>query len=282
MKRLIICFLFLAVTTCLHAQELQISQSVDKTEIAFEDSVLFKITLEWKGSQADILFTQPLHPYIDRMKVRGFNSVISSKDIGGQEVTTKTYNFTLIPTTGGEALIDSVAVHYMKPTDSIPAVLMTEPVAIQIAMPQPKKKESDRLPYWIIVVGGVLIGAGLIFFVLKSKKKETVIVLSPKEQFLEDLTVLKSESKSDLKIFQTGLYRLLLKYVNEEHKTDLSRYNDDEYIKVLTDNGMKVANAEQISKWIVQADKDKFAPAANAPGETIRLESEVRAYFEKI
>ncbi len=69
--------------------EIKISQSISKSEIAFEDSAQFNILIEWEGSQSAYLFKKPLSPFIDRMKIGQFSSSVSSRIINGVETTQK-------------------------------------------------------------------------------------------------------------------------------------------------------------------------------------------------
>ena len=283
MKTIIVFLILIIVPSISYTEGIEISQSLSQTEIAFEDSVTFEIQLQWEGPQSIYLFPRPLSPYIDRMKVRGFSSKISSNMIDGKEITQKRYTYTLIPTSAGLGLIDSVSVPYRYYLDSIPAILISEPMSVTIAYPRPKEKKDDSFPYWMVIVGLIVLGGGIgsyFMFIKKSKSKE--IILNPKDKFLEDLTELKNSSGNDLKQFQTGLYKILTNFIISEYNIDVSVVDMNEFISKMTDAGMILAHAEQMKKWLEQAEKDKYSPMSAAPGETIRLESAVRSYFEKM
>jgi hypothetical protein len=38
----------------------------------------------------------------------------------------------------------------------------------------------------------------------------------------------------------------------------------------------------RFSQWLLNAEQAKFSPVASAPGETMRLETEIRQYFETL
>ncbi len=278
----ILCFV-LTITSSTFA-EIKISQSISESKIAFEDSVQFQIVVEWEGSQTAYLFTKPLSPYIDRMKIRQFSSSVSSNTVNGIEITTKKYDYTLIPTSAGVGLIDSISIAYMKRNDSVPGVLVTEPMEVLIANPIAKVKDEGGFNYWLIIYGVlfVIIAGVLSYLKIRNDKKSIKQSLSPKEQFLSELTILKNESASDMKKFQTQFLSAISKYLVAEFNVDVSKMSTDAIIGELSNAGMSIKNAEQIRNWIQQAEIDKYAPITQSPGAVVRLESEIRTFFEKI
>jgi len=282
-------FSVLLLTLCLASSSLaggiSISQSVDKTETAFETTVVFELTFSWDGPQSAYIFTQPLQPVCDRMKITRFSSTISSTGTGENEITAKKYKFTLQPVSAGMAHIEPVTVSYLAWPDSIPGELFSEPMSVVVLDPVPVVVE-DELPVTtiviiivIVIVLAALISVALFFY---SKKKKVVPVLTAKDKFLEALTSLKSEVGSDLKKFQTGLYKILINYLENEYKLELAGKPSQVIIDELNKISMDGSQKGQISGWLMRAEKEKFSPVAGAPGETIRLESEIRSFFENI
>ena len=263
--------------------EVEVSQSLSKSEVAFEDSVQFQIVVEWQGSQYDYLFNKPLSPYIDRLKIGKFSSSVSSLKRDGLEYTQKKYNYTLLPTSAGSGLIDSISIAYLKRGDTIPSYVMTEPMDILIATPIPKVKKDNSAVSTYVYGSIILLVIGLFLIILKKKNSgPQEIVLSPKEEFLEMLTNVKNASGSDFKKFQTELFRIIVMYIGNEYKIDEANIKTDGLIDELAKAGMSMKNAEQITAWLKQAEIDKYAPAQTSPGAVVRLESEVRAFFENI
>lgn len=272
----------LTISTSAYA-EIKVSQSISESKIAFEDSVQFQILIEWEGSQTAYLFHKPLSPYIDRMKIREFSSSVSSHTVDGVEITRKKYDYTLIPTSAGLGLIDSISIAYMKRNDSVPGVVVTEPMEVLIANPIAKVKDEGGFNYWLLYLLLFVIIVGVLSYLkLRKNKKSIKKGISPKEQFLAELTTLKNESVSDMKKFQTQLYSALSKYLVTEYKVDVSKMNADAIIGELSNAGMSIKKAEQIRNWIQQAEIDKYAPITQSPGAVVRLESEIRTFFEKI
>ena len=281
--QIVIALLAILIISGTATAEIKVSQSLSQSKIAFEDSVKFEILIEWEGSQTAYLFQKPLSPFIDRMKIGQFSSSVSSQMRDGAEITYKKYNYTLIPTSAGLGLIDSIMIDYLKRYDSLPGLLVTEPMEVLIANPVAKVKEDGGFDIWMIFVFLLVVVAAVFSYVkLQKKKKSEQKQISPKEQFLCDLTDMKNSSASDMKKFQTDLFTALSNFLVTEYSLDVSKINTDALIDELTKVGLSVANAEQISNWMKQAGLDKCAPITQSPGAVVRLESEIRTFFEKI
>jgi len=277
-------FLMAVCTGWACAGEIAISQSLDRFNIPFEDSIHFDIVLQWQGPQSSYLFTSPLGPSFDRLKVRGFTSSISSTGSGDDEVTTKRFRYTLVPTSAGDATIDPITVSYISWPDSVPGQLVTEAMTVQIAEPLLPVEEDGTAAWWIVIVGSVAV-LGLIAFVLarwSAARQPKEIEKTPVEQFLDRLTALKREAGGDLKRFQVGLYENMAAFLKAQYDIESDRLGDDELAGALEVTDLNDDQKEQIGRWLVQARRDKFRPVVGAPGETIRLETEIRQFFEKL
>ncbi|MFZ5981619.1 MAG: hypothetical protein ACOYVF_13410 [Candidatus Zixiibacteriota bacterium] len=277
--------LVLVLANGVFADGINLSQAVDRTETAYESTVDFELTLSWKGPQSAYYFPQPLQPVCDRMKIQKFSSTISSAGTGDEEITTKKYKFTLKPTAAGMAYIQPVTISYVTWPDSIPGELVSEPMSVVVHDPVPVVEE-EGLPITtiVIIIVAVIALAGMVSVALflHAKKKPAVPVSTPKTKFLEALTGVKSEAGNNLKKFQTGLYKILLTYLEEEYHLELAGKPSQEIIEALNKVSMDGSQKGQISGWLMRAEKEKYSPVAGAPGETIRLESELRGFFEKI
>lgn len=261
---------------------ISVSQSVDKTQIAFADSVRFEIKLTWTGGQAAYRFERPLEPYFDRMKIGSFASSISSTGTGPEEVTTKSYRYTLIPTSGGIGQIDAVTVSYISWPDSIPGELVTEPLTVNIAQPIIEKPAGSLSTPMIVGIIAALIILAVVIVIIIRRRKPTEPVVSSKDKFLEALTALKSDAGSDIKRFTNGLIDLLTVYINDEYGITIDSFDQAAIVESLNRSNLAPAQKEQLAKWLAQFHADKFKPVTANPGDTIRLESEVREFFGKL
>lgn len=267
------------------AQDISISQMLDRAEMAFEDTARYEITLTWPGPQWAYRFDRPLQPDFDRLKVQRLSSSITSSGSGADETTTKVYQFELVPTLAGQGRIYPVTVEYMRWPDSTSGQLTTEAMAVSIAEPMPvAAPEEGGFGWWWLIVVIVVLGGGaggaIVFLKRRSVGREPR--RTPRDQFLQDLTTLKQESGTDLKKFQTGLYRCLVAYLSDEFHLELSGSSTVQISDRLRDTSMIESHRNQICEWLERAEREKFSPTASAPGETIRLENEVRRFFERL
>jgi len=280
---LLLTFIVAVCTGWAWAGEIAISQSLDRFRIPFEDSIHFDVVLQWQGPQSSYLFTSPLGTTFDRLKVRGFTSSISSTGSGDDEVTTKSFRYTLIPTSAGAATIDPITVSYISWPDSVPGQLVTEAMTVQIAEPLPPV-EGGGATVWVMVVLLVVVGglAALILVKRSAAREPKEIEKTPVQQFLDRLTALKQEAGGDLKKFQVGLYESMAAFLKARYDIESDRLGDNELVSALEVTDLNDDQREQIGRWLVQARRDKFRPVVGAPGETIRLETEIRKFFEKL
>ena len=259
-----------------------LSQSIDKTEMEFKDSLIFEIKLEWDGPQFAYRFEGPLNPYFDRLRVGRFSSSINSTGTGDAEKTTKKFSYTLLPTSSGTAKIDPIAIIFVSWPDSTPGQLLTEPVFISVADPV-FVEVPEEFPFWIFVAGGFLLigGASTALFLIRSGgvKEE---VLTPVQIALKELTKVKEDSGTDFKRFQAGVFSLLTKFSKENYQIETAEKSEAEIEAAFADTNLDETRKREIKNWIVKARKDKFSPAVASPGESVRLENEIRKFLESI
>jgi len=259
-----------------------LSQSINKTEMKFEDSLIFEITLEWEGTQFAYLFEGPLNPYFDRLRVGKFSSSINSTGTGDKEKTIKKFSYTLLATSSGTAKIDPIVISFISLPDSTRGQLLTEPFIINVADPV-FVEESESFPLWSFAMGGFLLigGVAAAFFLIKGggKKEE---VFTPAQIALQELAKVKENSGTDLKLFQTGVFSLLTKFSIENYQIETSGKSEAEIETAFADTNLNETRKRQIKDWIVRAEKDKFKPAVTSVGETVRLENEIRTFLESI
>ncbi|MCM2271387.1 MAG: BatD family protein [candidate division Zixibacteria bacterium] len=268
------------------AAAIDLSQSLDKASIAYEEEAVLTITVRWSGSQSAYLFDRPVQPELEKLKVQKFSTSVSSQatDIG--EVTTKTFSFTLIPVGSGTGRIQPMTIHYVSWPDSLPGDLATTEMSVNIAAARPVQKSSgisSRLKpaIWIPLAALLAGGAGVgTMLYLKRRRKPVVEVKSPGKIFLEGLSALATDAGSDLKRFQTGLYKLLVSFIHDQYGLEVAGKSADEIAQAVVGTSLSESQKAKLSGWLIRADREKFSPLPPAPGETIRLETELRQFFE--
>ena len=283
-KVLILLICLCALVPSVMAQGISVSQSLSSFSIAYEDSVLFEIELKWEGPQSAYLFGRPLNPAIDGMIIRGFSSSISSTGDGSNETTTKQYRYVLAPISSGPGQIASVNISYVTWPDSLPGELSTEPMTVVIAEPLPPPPKRDWSFLYYLAGALVVVGSlGMIVLWRRSlSRRPTETVRTVVEQFLDNLRVLKTDSGDDHKKFQTGLYSILGEFFKGQYGLKAGEYSEGQLARELLKSGLSEQARQKITAWFFQAKRDKFSPVTAGPGETIRLEAEIRELFEKL
>ena len=279
--------LIVGIVAVAASAEINVSQALSQTDIAFEDTTIFEIVLQWDGPQTTFRFDKPLNPLIDLMRVKGYSSSISSIGTGPDERTTKRYRYVLVPVQSGVGRIAPVSVPYVAWPDSIPGELVTEPMSVAIAKPIPRPGpgpgQKDSFPWIYIVIGLVAIGGGVVAAVLYRKPKVDIEPSQkPEENLLNGLDKLKADAGSDFKKFQSGLHSLLINYLKEKYGFETSQLNERTIESSLLDTKLSAAQQRTVAEWVVNAERDKFRPVSPAPGEAVRLESDVRAFFQRL
>ncbi len=266
-------------------QAMSLSQTLDKASMAFEDSAKLEITLTWPGSQLAYYFDKPVQPQLDRLKIQGYATSISSAATAQGEVTTKRFQFTLVPTSAGQGRIDPFTISYVHIPDSLPGGLTTSALTIQISDPIPRKQpanvENWRLKWsYILAICVTLLGVLALIIVKSRNKRPYQPVKSPVDAFLDRLGQAKTEANGDLRRFQAGLYKILLVFLGEQYGLNIAGLSTAEVIEQMESTNLSAGLKEKISGWLMRAEREKFAPLPPTPGETIRLEQEIREQFE--
>lgn len=117
-------------------------------------------------------------------------------------------------------------------------------------------------------------------FYLKKRRKPVLEVKTPGAVFLDGLSALSADAGSDLKRFQTGLYKLLVAFIHDQLGLEVAGRSADDIAQGIAGTSLAESQKSKISSWLIRADREKFSPLPPAPGETIRLETEVRQFFE--
>lgn len=278
--------LTIIAASAVRADGISVSQALDRSHLAFEDSATFEITLQWPGSQFAYRFPKPLDPQFDKLRVTRFESSVASKGAGEGEITLKTFRYTLMPLAPGEGRIQPIRIEYLTYPDSMAGEVMTEAMALQIDKPLPVPEPAGPIAVWIMVAAGAVVAAGTVVagvMVRRRRRAQTTEPdKTPKDVALEQLSLVRRDAGDDLKKFQSGLYRVLAGFLQARFDIRADELADDKLAEAIDGTDLPAAARQKISAWIVAARKDKFRPVAGAPGETMRRESEIRETLEKL
>ncbi len=264
---------------------ISVGQILDRTEVPYESTAVLEVSLTWPGGAGEYLFDRPPQLSLERLKVAQISSTVSATGSGETEVTTKKVRFTLKPTSAGLGKIDPATFGFLHLADSVTGSVSTQALTISIAEPAKVAKRKAALAMTrtnlIISAAAILVVITVIYlFVRKRNRRPRPVVQTPAEQFLEELGVLRQTAGGDLKRFQTGLYKLLVAYLANRYQLKLAGLSTQEMLEVCESTDLTISQKEKFAGWLWRAEREKFAPLAVAPGETIRLEAEIREFFE--
>ncbi|UCE23144.1 MAG: hypothetical protein JSU74_07495 [Candidatus Zixiibacteriota bacterium] len=267
-----------------YAEGISVSQSLDEDNIAFSDSVKFEIVLQWDGPQTAYFFDKPLNPQIEGLKVRRFASSVGSDLTAGKEITTKKFLYVLEPVTSGMGRIAPLEISYFTWPDSLPGRLVTEAMAVTIAPPRTVDKARQSFWWiWLVLIVAV-VGSAIVIAIaiVRQKRRPVAVAKSPLESLNDGLSEAVDLFGSDFKKFQTEVHRLLLDFLHRQFDIDGADLSEDELKQRLSAAGLEDSKAQAVCDWLIRAQRDKYSPVTAGPGETVRLGSELKDFFEKL
>ncbi|MGH8015692.1 MAG: hypothetical protein ACREBV_05835, partial [Candidatus Zixiibacteriota bacterium] len=76
-----------------------------------------------------------------------------------------------------------------------------------------------------------------------------------------------------------GVYNILSKFLNSNYRISINGQSEEKIEALLGTTPMSQQSRAVVKGWLAQAEKDKFRPVEAEPGETVRLETELRKFF---
>jgi len=263
------------------SEDISLSAILDDSETPFEESVELTLEIKWTGDIRSYAFEVLPLPELENLKILGTSSAISSGIEAGQEITTRTFKYTLKPTASGTGIIKPILLQCVSMPDSIPGELATQELSIKIADPVPIEKKSEIPDYYYFLLIIVLAGGFVFIFLQLRKKPETIPVKSPEESILAELAAIKQEGYSDRKLFFTRLFKMLSTFLEKKYNQNLSGQTADDIISNFEEIEISLDIKEKLTVWLTKAEKEKFAPMGGEPGDIIRLIAELEKFFKK-
>jgi hypothetical protein len=263
---------------------ISVSQSLDRTDMAFEDTAHFQVTVTWDGPVYAYRFDKAFRLQSDRLKVARFSSSVRSANAGTGEITTKVFDYELTPALSGIATVQPMLIEYVTWPDSTVGQLSTDAATISVTDPVPAETgQSNRFSGgWIALIAVAVFGLGVGLYAAFKPKAKKEVIKSPTEVFLEQLDVARKDADMDLKKFQSGVSRALTGYILARYGVNLTGHAASAAAIELEKVEPNQAVREALAGWLARAERERFSPLASAPGEVLRLESEIRAFFERM
>ncbi len=274
--------LFLCFLNPVFGEEISLSAGLDKTDIAFEDSLGLTVVLKWQGDIRKYSFEVLPLPETERLKVVGTSSTIASDKENDTEITRRTFKYTLKPTLSGTGIIEPIVLKYISWPDSIPGELTTQQFKILIADPLPPPEKSGSSAVYIIILAVLVIAGAVIIVMAMRKRPQKEPEKSAEEAFLEGLSSIKDGAQGDRKTFFTKLYKLQRDYIEKKYQLSTAGKTAAALSDEMENLDISIDLKEKLTGWLTQAETEKFAPLAGSPGDIIRLINELENYFGKL
>lgn len=273
--------LFLCLLSPAYSEEISLSAGLDKTDIAFEDSLSLTVILKWQGDIRKYAFEILPLPKTEKLKVVGTSSAIASGEEDKVEITKRTFRYTLKPTLSGVGVIEPIVLKYISWPDSIPGELTTQQFKVMIADPLPPPKKSEFPMFWLILIIFVIVII-IIFMVIKKRRPQGEPEKTAEKAFRDGLKKIKDGAQSDRKTFFTKLYKLLSVYIEVRYKINTVGKTAVVISEELDKLDIPLRQKEKLIGWMMQAETGKFAPLSGTPGDIIRLITELENFFQEI
>lgn len=264
-------------------EAISLSARLDKTEIPFDGTVELSLEIKWQGGIGNYLFELLPLPTTQNLKVLGSATAVSSATESGQEITTRSFRYTLEPTKAGVGVIEPIVLKYVTMPDSIPSQLSSQRFQIMIASPVAKPVKSNIGKYIWFVIPAVVAIALILYWVIRRRRNAVPKELpkSPEQIALDELTIIRKDLQFDRKAFFTRLYKLIIMYLENRYQLESAGKSAEAIIAELERFDMSVGDKEKITGWLIAADKEKYAPIGGSPGDILRLSTELESFFGK-
>jgi hypothetical protein len=275
--------LILSLPMIAMGEAISLSARLDKTEIPFDGTVELSLEIKWQGGIGNYLFELLPLPTTQNLKVLGSATAVSSATESGQEITTRSFRYTLEPTKAGVGVIEPIVLKYVTMPDSIPSQLSSQRFQIMIASPVAKPVKSNIGKYIWFVIPAVVAIALILYWVIRRRRNAVPKELpkSPEQIALDELTIIRKDLQFDRKAFFTRLYKLIIMYLENRYQLESAGKSAEAIIAELERFDMSVGDKEKITGWLIAADKEKYAPIGGSPGDILRLSTELESFFGK-
>jgi len=73
-----------------------------------------------------------------------------------------------------------------------------------------------------------------------------------------------------------------MNFLKSKYNINVSGETEERIEELLKSVLIAESRQKDIAGWLIRAERDKFRPIEASPGETVRLETELRKFFENL
>ncbi len=248
--------------------------SLDKNELARNEEGNLIVTISGKGN-----FTQLSAPAIVwPAGIEGFDPTIKDSldhqhsPLSGKRV----FNFRFISAKAGNYIFPAISFSFFKPDSNIYKRIVTNPLTVHISKQKRKSNEAAKdltnavkrkgqLKWWLTGIGGLLIAAGVFYWVRKTKQ------VNIKQTSLEDTSSTISVarilqpaytfSEADDKTFYTVLRNYVWEFFSQHYGLTGSSMNKGMLSKTMDDHAVDTKDKNQLLEILHQCETGVFTNA---------------------
>ena len=264
------------------AGQISISAAVSRGAIPFEGTDTLTVALVWQGEPFQYMIDSFPMPAIEKMKVLGSSSAVStSPSSGGGEETHRVFTYVLSPVDYGVGVVAPLNLTAKNRVTGEMTELKTGRITVEIAKPlPPAKKKTVNLIIILGAIAVVIVMAAIAgFLIMRGKRQTAALSPAPQLQYIDALDAIKKETISDRKLFYSRLYRLLLQYVERERGLAVTGKTGEEVIGIVS--AMEPEDERKLfAVWLHKALEEKYLPDMPSSGEVENSYNSIRQFFE--
>jgi hypothetical protein len=270
--------------------KIQLTSSVDRTEVPFNRQLTFSVEASWEGEQSRFTISPLIPPQCENLEILGSASVNQNRMEQGKPISVKTFEFDLKPTQTGWGRIGSVQLSYVDNVTQDSSSLSTQPIEVKITAPVTESVPGYKT---ILIICLVLILVYVIYSARRHRKRLEIDMeweekkQAEREESLEERTLKQLDDvageaeKGKSSQFASGIYRLLTGYLESKYQIVTSGKTTSDIVDALTRLGLPPDKVALIKEALSTCDLAKFAAEPVEKSRCRDMARRIREFLEQ-
>jgi len=265
----IICYVLIAASSlCLVAQDdtstaIVLSSSLSQTKVPLNRTVDLKVILTWMGDSGKYTVSNFENPLLTNLEIAGTSTASRTELVKGRVQVFKEYIFTLKPKELGMGYVDAVTVQVRNSSTDSREDLQTQRIPVEVIDPIPEEKQKELLLITALAIGVMLIGVGILVWILRRREKAKQVVSAPPPPieiaFLDEMRTCFNLDHPNLHEDFFTLSRSVRRYLAEKFSIRALELTTDKLFTALEQTGMPENQIVSIKKILARSDEIKFS-----------------------